>query len=171
MKGKEIRIRAYLKHVQYNEQTDRGWMKMGNMRLCLPKIVQIQGPDHGASQPHLFDVLGLVPDHGRVVEGDPLIALEGVGSHAAVRVLDNGPALVEDVVADLVVGEEAPGSGELASRPAALGPGVEAVVGGTGQGKGLAVHGHPEDKLVRGQAALQPVVHREVLRKEKNYGV
>ena len=33
-----------------------------------PEVVEIQGPNHGATQLLLLDVLGLVPDHRRVIK-------------------------------------------------------------------------------------------------------
>ena len=93
--------------------------------------------------------MGLVPDHVDVIEGHPLVPLVGVGPHAAGGVVDHLPALVVDLVADLVVGEEAPGPGELPGVPA-LGRGVQPVLGRLVQGEGLAVQRQSKNKSAIG---------------------
>ncbi len=58
--------------------------------------------------------LHLVSDHVDVIVPDPLVALEGVGPHAALGVLHHRVAFPIDLMADLVVGQEARGPCELA---------------------------------------------------------
>ena len=41
----------------------------------VPEVIEVQGPDHGPTQAHPPNVLGLVSDHVLVVIGDPLIPL------------------------------------------------------------------------------------------------
>ena len=53
-----------------------------------PEVVEIQGPNHGATQLLLLDVLGLVPDHCRVIKWDPLGSL-GVGRSQQYSNIDN----------------------------------------------------------------------------------
>ena len=53
-----------------------------------PEVVEIQGPNHGATQLLLLDVLGLVPDHRRVIKWDPLGSL-GVGRSQQYSNIDN----------------------------------------------------------------------------------
>ena len=60
--------------------------------------------DGCTSESLLCDVERLLDRHVDVVESDPLVVLVRVGAHdAGVRLLD-GPPLVDNVAADLVVG-------------------------------------------------------------------
>ena len=89
--------------------------------------------------------MGLVPDHGDVVEGDPLVPLVGVGPDGAGGVVDHLPALVVDLVADLVVGEESPGTSVLTRVPSLSG-GVQSVLSWVGEREGLAVERDAQDQ-------------------------
>ncbi len=73
----------------------------------------------------------LVSDHFHVVVTDPLVALEGIRPDPALGVLYHVVALGVDLVADLVVGQEARCSSELSGAPLGSGrvePGVGYVV-------------------------------------------
>ena len=131
--------------------------------MFIPEVIKVQGPNHCSSQPHVFDVLRLVRDHGCVIKGDPLRALVGVRAHGSLRVLDHLPALVHYVVADLVVGQEAGGPRELARLAFLSGRRVEAVVTGLVQGEGLSVQGHAHDQLAGRGPGFDPVVDGVVL--------
>ena len=107
-----------------------------------------------------------LPDGFHVVIPDPLVPLVCVGSHPALRVLDDGPAAALDPTADLVVGQEPGGARELSGLTLGAGRGVEPVVGGFVQGEGLPVQGHTQHQLIRRGTGLDPVVDRVVLKKK-----
>lgn len=65
------------------------------------EVVEIKCPDHGTSESHLLDVVGLVFDHALVVKRHPLIAQISVRSHAAQLVLNHLPAVLLDSLTDL----------------------------------------------------------------------
>ena len=92
---------------------------------CIPKVIQVQGPDHGSPELHVLDVLRLVPDHVHIVEGDPLVLLVGVGPHGPRRVVHHAPALAPHQGADLVVSQETLGAGELARSAATDSRGIQ----------------------------------------------
>ena len=95
--------------------------RMLALAASAPEVVEIKGPDHTTAQAHIPHVLGLLSDHVVVVEADPLVALVSVRAQTALWVLDYLPAAVVNPVADLVVGEESRGLGELASCAGARG--------------------------------------------------
>lgn len=62
----------------------------------LPEVVKVQSPDHGSPQVVVKNVLGLVPDHGLVVEGDPLVTFTSVRANVSALVLHYFPASLQD---------------------------------------------------------------------------
>lgn len=71
----------------------------------LPEVVKVQSPDHGSPQVVMKNVLGLVPDHGLVVEGDPLVTFTSVRANVSVLVLHYFPASLQDTLTYLRVTE------------------------------------------------------------------
>ena len=111
----------------------------------LPVIVQIQSPNHTSRQAHLSHILRLATDCLNIIIPHPLPVLVRVGAHQPLGVLDHGPTTLLDIGTDLVVGEEAGGTGELAGLALLASGRVEAVVAGAVQGEGLAVQRHTHD--------------------------
>jgi len=81
-------------------------LKFLYMDIPIGKVIQVQSPDHPAAEPVSLDKLRLAADHGDVVEADPLVRLEGVGSHTVLRVLHHCPAARADLRADFVIRQE-----------------------------------------------------------------
>merc|ERR1719309_1040146 len=57
------------------------------------EVIQVEGPDHGTTQTHRFDVLRLLPDHGDVIVADPLVPFVSIGSHGPLWMLHHCVAL------------------------------------------------------------------------------
>lgn len=70
------------------------------------EIIQIKSPDHPTSNVQVSNQFGLLPNHGHVIKGNPLVPLVGVGTHCPCFIIHNSPSVPLDLVTDFVVGEE-----------------------------------------------------------------
>ena len=80
---------------------------VGGLAAGAPEVVVVQGPEHNPAQTLLRHVERLLHGDVDVVEADPLVALVGVGPHDPREGSLDVPAPLDDVDADLVVGQVA----------------------------------------------------------------
>merc|ERR1719357_1028197 len=79
------------------------------------EVVQVQGPHHSTSESLLPHILRLLLDHSNIVETHPLPTLVSIRSDPTFRILNDSPASLLDIIADLIVGKETSGPCELSS--------------------------------------------------------
>ena len=75
--------------------------RIGLTGTIILEVVEVEGPNHGATETHLLHVVGLVPNSVNVVKADPLVALVRVRSHSVQRIPDDSPPIILHLLANL----------------------------------------------------------------------
>jgi hypothetical protein len=75
--------------------------RVGLASAFVAEVVQIEGPDHGATNFHRFGNFGFFADHVYVIKRNPLVATVSVGTEFTFFVLDDVPSSVGNRLANL----------------------------------------------------------------------
>ena len=122
------------------------------IQKLLPKIIQIQGPDHSSTKAIVLHEVTFPPDGSLVIKPNPLVSVGGVGTHSGwtgvilktriwcqnlyfmFKNLNNCPARL-DVTTDLVVSEESLGPRGNSCSSSISGGSIESIVLGKDGGR------------------------------------